>query len=119
MGAPNPLCASIAHESLNSAPLHKYFNFGEKNAVPPQHASTCSHTLYFLQISAIFSTGSYPPNTVVPKVAFTKNGFYPFSIHYFNFYSKSSGSIYPYKSDFTPTRLFIPIPAIIAEREIL
>lgn len=76
-----------------------------------QLTSTCIHKPYLLQTSAIASKLSNAPNTVVPAVAFTKNGcrisLTTRSMHAI----RSSISIQPNLSVFTATKLSTPIPS--------
>lgn len=92
-------------------PFNKCLCFLDIRAAPPQHAwgkdkkesrgqysvktrereqgwhaltSTCSHRLYFLQMSAICSMGSKAPSTVVPAVAFTMRGTAPWAQRHIN-----------------------------------
>lgn len=67
--------------------------------------------LCLLQTSAMLSMGSKAPKTVVPAVAFTKNGIFPSATTASMALSSSSGIIRPLSSAFTFTRFSVPIPS--------
>lgn len=60
-----------------SMPSKRCLCFLDMSAPPPQAASTCNQSPYFVQMSANFGIGSKAPRTVVPAVADTMNGFAP------------------------------------------
>jgi hypothetical protein len=77
-------------------------------------ASTCNRILYFLAIFAISSIESKAHNTVVPAVAFIKNGVYPRYISSLICFSNIFVSILPCLSLFIILKLLFPIPTKFA-----
>ena len=65
------LCGFQVTESARSIPRNLWRNLADNKQPPPHAASMWSHMSYLAQMSAIGSTGSKAPSTVVPQVQFT------------------------------------------------
>ncbi len=76
-GMPIILWASQQILSANSTPFINCLFFEENRQLPPHAASTCSQIDSLCAISAISSTGSKAPRTVVPEVAMMQKGTKP------------------------------------------
>lgn len=71
--------------------------------------------LYFSQMSAQAEMSSKAPKTVVPAVAFTKNGMCPLALCSITSRSSSDGIILPCSSDGTISQKSVPKPHTAAQ----
>lgn len=86
-------CITRAYLSMPSKRGCLYLR--DRSNPPPHAASMCSHNLYFSQMSAMALIGSKAPSTVVPAVAETKNGMWPFDFRSNMSRSSSDGIMRP------------------------
>lgn len=77
--------------------------------------STCSHSLYLSQMSAMDCKSSNAPRTVVPAVALTKNGICPLLLCSRIRRSSSEVIILPWLSEGTMMQLSVPKPPTEAQ----